>query len=149
MRHLSTRRALVALSLFALLFTVDAAFDAELGASAIAGLILGAGALAWVILRLSEQVLHGSRNMRIRAIVALNVIGAMPSILLLRFIAAAEQADIVGPAMQATVGWLIAVIVWTTSVSISAAHKRTQVRIARGNGIVPLYRARARPHGST
>ena len=143
MRHLATRRAIVALTLFALLFTLDAGFDARLGASAMLGVMVAGCVLAWVIVQLAGTVLHGSDGDRARAVVALNIIGALPTLVMLRPLAASSDDQMVALATRATIVWLAAVVLWTTAVSLSTSRRETRLDEARGRTLVPLHRPRA------
>ena len=142
MRHLCTRRAIVVLTLFAVLLTLDAGFDAKLDASALAGIIVAGGALAWMIVQLANTVLHGSRYDRTRAVVALNVLGALPALVMLRPLAAVSDDRIVWLATRASIAWPAAVVLWTTAVSVSTSRRETRLDEARGRTLV-LRRPRA------
>jgi hypothetical protein len=144
MRHLANRRAIVVLTLFALLFTLDAGFDAKLDASAIVGIMVAGWALAWAIVQLADTVLHGSHHDRARAIVALNVIGALPLLVMLHSLGASPDDGVVMLVTRATIAWLAAVVLWTTAVSLSTSRRETRLDHARGKTLVPLYRPRVR-----
>lgn len=144
MRQRSSRRAIVVLALFALLFSIDAAYATELGVAGILVIVALGGALALAMLRLANAVLHGSPAHRTRAIVVLNGIAAAPSVIMLVFIGAVREARVVNPAIRATLVWLLAAVAWTTATALAAATDSKRRREARGQTLVPLYRPQYR-----
>jgi hypothetical protein len=83
----------------------------------------------------------------VRAIIAHNVVGSMPTLLMLRFVAAAEEAGVVALATRATVSWLVVVVLWTTAVRVTAARENER-RARDGRSLVPHHHANARHHRS-
>ena len=119
MRTRTARRAVIALSLLALLFSIDAANDADVSPSVLILIVLTGVALAHGILDLASRALQAPRHARTRALLALNAIGVAPAVVafvVLRGLSLPQRAW----AARATLAWMAAIITWTSLVVLGA-----------------------------
>lgn len=119
MRTTVARRAILILSLMALLFSIDAAFTAELSVGAVTLLIVAGIAFARWIVHLAERALHESPEHRWGALVGLNVTGVVPALIAFGMVQALAPSQRAWAA-RATLAWIAAIAVWTTMVILGA-----------------------------
>ena len=128
--HPSTaRRLILILSTVALLFTLDAAVEARVEPSrflglVVLGLVFGAG-----LMQIAAMVDRGTRRQRHGALVALNVVGATPALLVLG-LGAGLQAELKPLFLRGTVAWGVAAFL-TTALIIWAGHRSSRVPLVR------------------
>jgi len=130
-----------ALAIIGLLFTLDAALASGVTPSTTLAIIAGAGLLGRYVVHLTRLVLSGTKRQRQGAIVTMNAIGALPPILVL---AAAPTIDpqYRSQIVSATVVWLVIVLLWTTIVLETLAHR------ASSDASAPSRHGGAAPSGS-
>lgn len=113
----------------ALLFTLDAAIEARLEPSQLVGLVVLGLVFGAGLMQLAAMIDQGTGRRRRRALVALNLAGAMPAVFVLG-LGAGLQSEMEPLFLRATVAWGIAAFL-TTALILWAARRSSRVPLVR------------------
>lgn len=118
------RHTLLVLALAGLMLALDAALAASVTGSSISILVLGGIVFAFLLARLATWVMRGGLRTRLLAAFGVNVLGLIPAIVMLPVVMSWPDPAAARVGSRVVIIWLLAIVVWTTSVLASVTPLR-------------------------